>query len=220
MQQTVAFCIALLSFLYGVAQTTHTTSNNNNGVFTDPRDGRNYTTVRIGSQIWFAENFAYLPSVDTVHISVYGYKGSSVQEAMETASYKTYGALYSWRMATTLAPPGWHLPTDADWQELEKTIGIHWDSVQTIGWRGNNNEANLLKANGTTGFNVLFGGWRTDYGEFRFQEQHANFWCADSVDNERAIERLLGAKNGRIGKDYGNKGCGFSVRYVRDTPAD
>lgn len=220
MQQTTVLCIALLSLLCGIACTPYAARNAHNGVFTDPRDGRTYTTVRIGNQIWFAENFAYLPSVDTVHISVYGYKGNSVQEAMETTSYTTYGALYSWEMAATLAPQGWHLPTDADWQALERAIGIHPDSVGNLGWRGENSEANLLKTNGTTGFNALFGGWRTDYGEFRFQEQHANFWCADSVDSGRAMERLLGAKNGKIGRDYGNKGCGFSVRYVRNTPAD
>ncbi len=190
------------------------------GTFVDPRDQRTYKTVQIGTQVWLAENFAYLPKVDSVTLSVYDYKGNSLQKAKSTASYKTYGALYSWQAANELAPPGWHLPTDADWQQLEKHIGISQQTVNTGGWRGTDNVANRLKPGGDTGFNVVFGGWKTDQGEAKFQGQHANFWCADSYDTGRAIERLLGVNNGKIGRDVGNKGCGFSVRYVRDRPAE
>lgn len=188
--------------------------------FLDTRDNKEYKTVRIGMQIWFAENFAYLPQVDTINVSVYGYKGNSVKKAKTDSSYQKYGALYSWEFANKLAPQGWRLPTDADWQQLEKEIGINKATVNTIGWRGDNKEANHLKPDGKTRFNILFGGWRTDYGEFKFLEQHANFWCADNYDTERAYERLIGVRNGKIGREYGNKGCGFSVRYVRDAPAD
>lgn len=193
-----------------------TTQSNN--VYIDNRDHHSYQTVKIGRQEWFAENFAYLPNVDTLHISVYGYKGNSVHEAKQSVSYQKYGALYTWELARSLAPKGWRLPTDADWQELEKTIGIAPEIVNTMGWRGQNREADALKAGGTSGFNILFGGWRTDQGAFNFQGQHANFWCADSYDDGRAYERLIGFKNGKIGRDVGNKGCGFSVRYVRDLP--
>jgi uncharacterized protein (TIGR02145 family) len=189
-------------------------------VFIDKRDNKEYKTVTIGTQVWLAENFAYLPMVDTVNVSVYGYKGSSINKAKASVSYQKYGALYSWEYANKLAPEGWHLPTDADWLQLEKNLGIPQEIVNTIGWRGPNNEANKLKPDGNTGFLVVFGGWRTDYGKFNFQDEHANFWCADSFDNERAFERLVGVRNGRVGREYGNKGCGFSVRYVRNMAAD
>lgn len=185
--------------------------------FVDPRDQKVYKTVEIGTQVWFAENFAYLPQVDTIDVSVYGYKGKSIRKAKSSSSYKNFGALYSWEFAKKLAPAGWRLPTDEDWQQLEREIGMSNEFLNRIGWRGTNNEVKELKQGGKTGFNIVFGGWKTDYGEFKFQGQHANFWCADSHDRERALERLLGIKNQKIGRDYGNKGCGFSVRYVKDS---
>ena len=184
--------------------------------FKDPRDGKVYKTVQIGTQVWMAENFAYLPEVGTENVSVYGYEGNSIKEAKATTSYKKYGALYSWEYAKKLAPEGWRLATDADWQQLERAIGMTAEEANSKGWRGQNNEANLLKEGGNFGFDVRFGGWRTDFGEFRFQGQHANFWVADDADEERAQERLIGLKNGKIGRELGNKGCGFSVRYIRD----
>lgn len=191
---------------------------NAGGVYLDKRDNKEYKTISIGRQVWFAENFSYLPHIDTMHISVFGYKGRSIKKAKSTLSFKKYGALYSWEYAKKLAPDGWRLPTDADWQQLEKEIGINEKTVNQIGWRGEKNEVEQLKATGLSGFNIVFGGWRTDYGEFKFQGQHANFWCADSYDKERAYERLIGIRNAKIGREYGNKGCGFSVRYIRDIP--
>ncbi len=186
--------------------------------YTDLRDGRIYKTVTVGTQVWFAENFAYLPEVDTLNISVYGYKGDSVKEAIELESYKKFGALYSWEEANKLAPEGWRLPTDADWIQLETTMGMSRDIATKIGWRGDNINIEAFKQNGDSGFDIKFAGWRTDYGDFRFQNEHANFWVADSHDKERAYERLVGINNPKIGREYGNKGCGFSVRYVRDLP--
>lgn len=209
------FSLITLSFVPCFSQNTAVNDTVKN-VFVDPRDNHEYKTIRIGSQIWFAENFAFLPQIDTIHVSVYGYKGKSITEAKSTSSYKKFGALYCWEFAKTLAPGGWRLPSDADWQQLELEMGISEEAVNTIGWRGINNEAEKLKQNGIAGFNILFGGWRSDNGAFKFQGQHANFWCSDSYDKERAIERLLGNNNPKIGRDYGNKGCGFSVRYVKD----
>ncbi|MFA0960625.1 fibrobacter succinogenes major paralogous domain-containing protein [Roseivirga sp. BDSF3-8] len=189
--------------------------------FIDPRDGHAYKTVRIGEQEWLAENFAYLPYIcepgeADCGVWVYDYDGSSLTEAKKTPQYGMYGALYSWKAARELAPEGWHVPSDEEWKELERHIGIDANAIDDKTWRGENNEADRLKKEGDTGLEVVFGGWMTDYGKFNFAQQHANFWCADEVDAGRGIERLLGLTNGRIGRDAGNKGCGFSVRYVRD----
>lgn len=191
------------------------------GEFTDSRDNQRYKTVKIGEQEWLAENFAYLPYVcpaDSANcgVWVYNYSGTDISEAKETREYKKYGGLYSWEAAIELAPEGWHLPCDEEWKGLERQLGIADSAIEHATWRGANNEADRLKEGGNTGFNAVFGGWMTDYGKFNFIGEHANFWSASEVDQKRGVERLLGVRNGRIGRDAGNKGCGFSVRYIKD----
>jgi uncharacterized protein (TIGR02145 family) len=212
---------AIIIFLASGWKSNSGNSSINFGEFIDSRDNHKYKTVRIGEQEWLAENFAYLPYIcpsDAANcgVWVYNYSGTNVSEAKETLEYKKFGGLYSWESAKELAPDGWHLPSDEEWKELERHLGIETSDIDNKTWRGPNNEANRLKGKGDTGLNVIFGGWMTDYGKFNFIEEHANFWCSTEVDSERGFERLIGANNGKIGRDAGNKGCGFSVRYIKD----
>lgn len=220
--KTLSFLLLLLSLSTGLASEPQKQSSKiEYGAFTDPRDNRTYKTVKIGDQEWFAENFAYLPYVcksDAYNcgVWVYNYSGEQLSEAKETEEYQTFGALYSWSAAKELAPEGWHLPSDEEWKQLERNIGIAPDDIESKQWRGANNEADRLKVKGDTGLDVLFGGWMTDYGQFNYINQHANFWCSDDMSEGEACERMIGVNNGKIGRAAGNKGCGFSVRYIKD----
>lgn len=220
--RTLSFIALLLTASIGFAsEPQKADSTIEYGEFTDPRDNRIYKTVKIGDQEWMAENFAYLPYVckpDSYNcgVWVYSYGGNKVSEAREAPEYKKYGALYSWSAAKELAPEGWHLPSDEEWKQLERNIGIAPDDIETKEWRGAKNEADRLKIKGDIGLDVLFGGWMTDYGQFNYINQHANFWCSDEVSESGACERMIGLNNGKIGRASGNKGCGFSVRYIKD----
>lgn len=220
--KTISFFSFLLIISIGLTfQPQNQNSTIEYGEFTDPRDKQTYKTVKVGDQVWLAENFAYLPYVcqpDSFKcgIWVYNYTGNDTSAAKRTAEYKNYGALYSWSIAREIAPKGWHLPSDDEWKELERTIGIAPSGIETKEWRGKNNETNKLKVKGETGLDITFGGWMTDYGKFNFINEHANFWCSTEFDKERGYERLIGVNNGKIGRAAGNKGCGFSVRYIKD----
>ncbi|MDF1551297.1 MAG: FISUMP domain-containing protein, partial [Bacteroidales bacterium] len=82
--------------------------------FTDERDGHEYKYTKIGDQYWMAENLAYIPHVgpagENSGIWVYGYTGTSVEEAKKTENYKLFGCLYDWEAAKVYCPKGWHLP--------------------------------------------------------------------------------------------------------------
>ena len=106
------------------------------GEFTDTRDSRIYKWVRIGDQVWMAENLKYLPEVQSnadfdakgidlqPACGVYGYNGSNVGAAKTEDNYNTYGVLYNWYVTEQLnvCPVGWHVPTDDEWTELTSYI--------------------------------------------------------------------------------------------------
>jgi hypothetical protein len=80
------------------------------GYFVDERDGKKYKWVRIGDQIWMAENLAY--QADSGCVS-FKHKNSKV---------KKFGYYYSWETAMQSCPKGWHLPTKEEFTLLNKTI--------------------------------------------------------------------------------------------------
>lgn len=77
------------------------------GKFTDPRDGRVYRVVTIGSQIWMAENLNYDFS-----------EGSSCI-ALDTNDCENGKiGIYTWYAALVACPDGWHLPSFDEWNDL------------------------------------------------------------------------------------------------------
>ena len=130
---------------YGNTLAFRTLEQPETGTFTDDRDGTVYKTIKIGNQVWMAENLRYLPSVVGQATSsnsepcyyVYDYNGTDVEEAKATTIYTIFGALYNWPAAMDgenssstnpsgvkgVCPTGWHLPSDAEWTQLVEYLG-------------------------------------------------------------------------------------------------
>ncbi|OQA92887.1 MAG: hypothetical protein BWY27_00148 [Bacteroidetes bacterium ADurb.Bin234] len=195
------------------------------GSFTDTRDGNIYKTVKIGNQIWMAENLRYLPSVvgpETYSFTipyyyVYGYNGTDVNAAKKTANYTTYGVLYNWTAACSSCPSGWHLPTDAEWTELTDYLG--GDSVaggklketDTTHWKSPN-----TGATNETGFTALPGGSLINNGTFFHIGIGAHWWSATENSANYAWSRDMSSSNSVLYNWYEFKRGGFSVRCVKD----
>jgi uncharacterized protein (TIGR02145 family) len=79
--------------------------------FTDSRDGQTYKVVKIGNQVWMAENLNYETST-----------GSWCYDD-DTENCDKYGRLYDWKTARKACPKGWHLPTDAEFRRLISFLG-------------------------------------------------------------------------------------------------
>ncbi|HOG20568.1 MAG TPA: FISUMP domain-containing protein [Salinivirgaceae bacterium] len=208
------------------------------GSFIDTRDSNVYKYVTIGEQVWMAENLRYLPRVagsgmgleTTPYSYVYDYNGNSVEEAKATANYTTYGVLYNWLAAmngdTTsdanpsgvqgACPEGWHLPSQAEWQQLIDYLGgeeiaggklkeageTHWNSPN----EGATNE---------TGFTALPSGYRGYCGRFKGIGNMGFWWSATSQNYSEAWTFSMIYDYGRIYSNYYTMEDGFSVRCVK-----
>ncbi len=213
--------------------------------FKDIRDGKVYKTVTIGNQVWMAENLTYLPEVNTPATGsntepryyVYGYDGTDVDEAKATANYTTYGVLYNWTAAMTACPAGWHLPSDAEWTQLENYLadnGHNYDG--TTGGGGSKIAKSLASASGwsfysgtgtvgntdyseyrnKSGFSALPGGSRYYGGTFYGVGNYGNWWSSTEGGTSYAWYRSLFYNVSYVYRNDYPKELGFSVRCVRD----
>jgi len=205
---------------------------------TDPRDGNTYRTVKIGEQVWMAENLRFLPGVTgpgtgsktTPYFYVYGYDGIYVDDAKATANYNIYGVLYNWPAAMNEAtssdanpsgvqgvcPSGWHLPSDAEWTQLTDYLGtrVAGGKLKASGttlWDPPN-----PGANNETGFSAFPGGYRNADGTFVSMGEDADFWSASEYNTSHAWFRNIHFNDNDVGRNKYPRQTGFAVRCVKD----
>lgn len=203
-------------------------------------DGNVYQTIKIGDQVWLAENLKVTHYRDGSPISHVTDRYEWLD--LETGAYcaydnnesyaETYGYLYNWYAITgshNIAPKGWHVPTDNDWKELEMYLGMEQGRADNTGWRGAGKEGGKLKEAGTThwkdpnmlgtnesGFCALPGGYRHQYGYFESLTEYAYFWTATLYIEPEAWFRKLYYNGPVIYRDGYNFRGGFSVRLIKD----
>ncbi|WP_290722593.1 TonB family protein [Fibrobacter sp. UBA2449] len=122
------------------------------GTMKDPRDGKTYKTVKIGDQVWMAENLDFEINErngnpgSTNDCLIFGGNGKK-------ANCKKYGRYYSaMAAATTACPNGWRLPGAAEFKKLLDYTGNSIDLKSKKGW----NTYQQPSGNGTDkyGFNA------------------------------------------------------------------
>jgi len=197
--------------------------------FCDPRDGKKYVYVKIGTQTWMAENLNYDANGSKCH-------------ANSEANCTTYGKLYNWATALALqsncnsnicnsqisakhrgiCPNGWHIPSNADWNVLMKFVNPNCSDNSSCvgagtklkakdGWNNNGNGED------TYGFSALPGGsGYSGGGFFSVVGSECRWWSATETSSGIAYYRII---------DYGyedviysnyNKDYLFGVRCLQD----
>lgn len=140
----------------------------------DERDGKKYKTVKIGQQIWMAENLNH------VLRGSHCYKESA-------ANCRKYGQLYSWGHAIEVCPDGWHLPSVDDFRKLIKNVGEESAGKSlksTTGWAKQDGK----DCNGTDefGFSAQAAGGNFFFGGYDYMTKHASFWSSTQTKSEPA----------------------------------
>ena len=185
-------------------------------VETDPRDGQTYKTIIIKDQKWMTGNMNYTLSGSKYYMN-------------DSIAYHKYGRLYSWPAALEACPEGWNLPTDGQWKDLEKTLGMSQEEANKTGNYRGTTEGNKLKEAGTahwlinsgntneSGLSMLPGGLgRNDFRDFHDAGTKAWFWTLSSLGRtSSAYARGLNAADTRISRMDVPKETGLSVRCIQ-----
>jgi hypothetical protein len=175
-----SYLLTLLLVLTACAAKKPTTTDY--GTFTDPRDNQVYKTVKIGQQVWMAQNLNF--KID----------GADYYDR-NVANGDTYGMLYGFYAAQGAAPKGWHVPSEAEWQQLDKNCD---DPVKTL--------------------NITFGGEHGG-GKFRYMNAKATFYTT-THDGTPIITRYIDKGDNVFRTNRQGTAWQLSVRCVKDATAE
>lgn len=193
-------------------------------------DGNVYPTIGIGSQIWMASNLKvthFRNGEEVPEVSDYSGWNSMVSAARcsynnDMSVSSVYGYMYNWyavKDTRLLAPEGWHVPSDDEWDVLKNWIGgedsagvklkeagfDHWTYPNT----GASNE---------TGFTALPGGWRLNLGYFYDLNTRGYWWASTNEYLPSSMAHATCLYNDSLKSDglAVIKQFGLSVRCVKD----
>lgn len=208
------------------------------GSFKDSLDGRIYKTVKIGSQVWMAENLVantfrngdkilealskeeWLDSGDASKPVSCLYEYDEENEAK-------YGRIYNGVTVFDqrgIAPEGWHIPTNDDWNKLirylggEKVAGLKLKSKSgwDIDWMNNKKNGN---GTNSSGFSALPGGYR-DYSVsnsiFLVKGTQGYWWSSTFYNKFFAWGYSLSNGDSAIRQIFTTRGTGMYIRCIKD----
>ena len=216
------------------------------GTLTDERDGQTYKTVKIGDQVWMAENlnYAYTGVPYSYNRNDHHYTSDSTSWCYkDSAEYCTkYGRLYTWATAMDSAglwstnskgcgyfgncsptypirgicPEGWHLPKLAEWDVLMTAVGGQSAAGKMLKSDSGWNDYYGKNDNGTDAYFFSALPAGRRYGNFVSQGTYAFFWSSTEFDALNAIGISLHSSDDDMHRNSYYKDHGHSVRCVKD----
>ncbi|MCL2101332.1 MAG: hypothetical protein FWH22_06425 [Fibromonadales bacterium] len=207
-------------------------SYNASSHFCDVRDDRLYKYVKIGEQVWMAENLRY-----NALGSKCGDDDNQLKD-VNTSTCDTYGRLYDWATAVALAascnagdcasqvqakhqgvcPSGWHLPSDGEWDDLMDAVGgastAGTELKSETGWY--DEDIYYKPSTDDFGFSALPGGYGGTDGSFSNVGDGGYWWSATEIGASNAWSRYMGYDDENVYGNYDVKSALISVRCLRD----
>lgn len=199
------------------------------GTITDV-DGNIYKTIKIGDQIWMAENLRVthyqngdeIPNVkDSTQWAEQiegAYCNYNNTENLDTIA--TFGRLYNWYTTQDirgLAPEGWRVANSVDWLILIEYLGgdtiasKHLKEAGTLHWDGPNN------ADNSSGFTALPSGRRYKTQFYSGFELYSVFWTSSLYSETSAPFLYLTTWNDNlVYKGFNFKINGYAIRCIKE----
>lgn len=177
-------------------------------------DGNVYQTVQIGCQCWMAENLKVIRYRNGDPLSSWWYY------ANDEGNDAVYGKLYNWYVindSRNIAPEGWHVPNDCEWQMLidylggDAVAGGKMKETGTAHWLSPN-----TGATNESGFTGLPGGQREVDGSFSQIGEFAYFWSCTEHISDRVWIRYLFYSSSEAFRFSCPKQMAISIRCVKD----
>ncbi|MCR6638180.1 MAG: hypothetical protein NVV82_04090 [Sporocytophaga sp.] len=191
---------------------------------------RYYKTVKIGSDIWFAENLAAtkynngspirsgLAATDWLADKT----GAYTYPNKNAANQNTYGMFYNWYAVNNsngLCPNGWHIPRSDEWHSLraivENNLGTAGALKSLLYWTEPNEGAT-----NQSGFSALPAGEVVDANSselfYRAFGTAAFFWSSSEYDSDAAYYFILWGSNSDLDNGVRRKFDGKSCRCIKD----
>ena len=209
------------------------------------QDGNTYNYLTYGDQVWTVENANMVTYRDGTPIPQKTYGLGTEWESLTTGAWcyidndPTKERLYNWYAVAgihdtdpntpnkKLAPEGWHIPSNEEWQILENYLinnGYNYDGTtegnkiakamaSTTGWNSSINggvPGNNQGTNNSSGFNALPVGGLGNLGLSNPEGAISVFWCSE------VYNRYLGFQQNYLMTGINPSWEGFSVRFVKD----
>jgi uncharacterized protein (TIGR02145 family) len=210
-------------------------------------DGNTYKTVKIGNQWWMAENLkvTHFRNGELIPILTDSIEWANLTSGVycnydnDANNVATYGRLYNWYAVNdnrNLAPAGWHMPSDAEWQQLEICLGMNQSEANQEGYRGTDIGGKLKEAgtshwnkpnkgaSNASGFFALASGICTNLGykcglmnsTFFWTSTKLSIWFLKKRNSGRAWGRYLSSDESGVYRKSYDMRFGFSVRCIKD----
>jgi len=196
------------------------------GTVTD-NDGNIYPTVTLGTQTWMTVNLkvTHYQNGDSIINGLTGFNwadsavGAYTFPNGDTVNNSGYGKLYNVYAINdprNIAPSGWHVATDSDWQVLEFYEGMAAPDTGAAGTRGT--IGGKLLRGGSSGLDLINPGiLDPSAGTFLYFTSEGYYWTStksSSGPNWFRAFNTIGGDPGPIDRDYNN--WVQSVRCVKN----
>jgi uncharacterized protein (TIGR02145 family) len=191
-------------------------------------DGNIYQTVKIGDQVWMAENLRVtrfrngelIPMVTENEQWKYYPAAAYSNYNNEDSIKKRFGYLYNWYAVTdsrNIAPKGWHIPSPQEVKAMVDYIGNEeaGNKLKEAGLKNwlfpNRNSSNA------SGFSALPGGFRSGIdGDFHTRKSNGYWWTTTSSFNLLSWDNALHWDFADISRNHQSVSYGFSIRCIKD----